>query len=282
MNLPPVTVTPPIAPQGQPGQQPPRPANPLTPASAMPGGTAGQMTPAPQTTMGTTGPAGAHLTAALGHLAAGRIEPAYAEVTQAYAVEPNNAIVHKLFGEVFARRVPPQIDHAVQAYNRSLSLNPDDAETHKLLGDIGLFLRQQPLQAIPAYIQSLRLNPKDFETHQRLGQCYEKTGQLESALREFQEAALHAPKQPPQPAIHFALGQLALRMNRFPVAEQAFVQVLIINPADHQTRFLLSQVYENESKFEDAFRECSYVIGPLGTNPAVQQMYQRLRTRLGR
>jgi hypothetical protein len=60
------------------------------------------------------------------------------------------------------------------------------------------------------------------------------------------------------------------------------VQVLYINPADHQTRFLLSQVYESENKLEEAFRQCSYVVQPLGTNPAVQQMFQRLRTSLGR
>jgi hypothetical protein len=33
---------------------------------------------------------------------------------------------------------------------------------------------------------------------------------------------------------------------------------------------------------EEAFRECGYVVGPLSNNPAVQQMYQRLRSRLGR
>ncbi|QBD81357.1 tetratricopeptide repeat protein [Ktedonosporobacter rubrisoli] len=301
MNLPPISAVPPAMLPNLPGGAAPRPVNPATPSSAFPrSGTPStpvSPTPAPGTgpqsgtgphqgtgpsTHTTTGPAGPHIAAALAHLAGGRIEPAHAAVMQAFGLEPNNALVHKIFGQVFARRVPPQIDYAIRAYNRSLSLNPEDAETHKLVGDVSLFLRQQPLQAIPAYIQSLRLKPEDFETHQRLGQCYDKTGQLDAALREYQEAAHLAPKQPPQPAVHYALGQLAMRMNRFAVAEQAFVQVLVINPADHQTRFLLSQVYEHENKFEDAFRECSYVIGPLGANPAVQQMYQRLRNRLGR
>jgi hypothetical protein len=71
-----------------------------------------------------------------------------------------------------------------------------------------------------------------------------------------------------------------MRLNQWPVAEHAFVRVLIINPGDHMTRFLLSQVYEYENKLEEAFRECSYVVGPLNANPAVQQMHQRLRTLL--
>lgn len=282
INLPVVTIVPPTAPAGSLGAQGQRASGPAvsgpqTPVSAL------SSTPSrPQTTVGTAGPAGPHLIAALGHLAAGRISQAYEAVQIAYGLEAENALVHKIFGQVFARRVPAQPDLAVKAYNRAIYLNPEDAETHKLLADVSLFLLQQPLQAIPAYVQSLRLNPKDFETHQRLGQCYEKTNQLESALRAYQEAARLAPKQPPQPAIYFALGQLALRMAQYPVAEHAFVQVLIINPADHQTRFLLSQVYEHENKLEEAYRECSYVVGPLGNNPAVQQMFQRLRARLRR
>src|SRR5262249_34839010 len=136
---------------------------------------------------GTTGPAGAYITAALSHLAAGRVEPAYGAVTQACALEESNALVHKIFGQIFARRRPPQIDPAIRAYNRSLELNPNDAETHKLVGDIWLYLRPQPMQAIPAYAKSVQLNGRDSETHFRLGQCYEKTRQLDLAVLAYQE-----------------------------------------------------------------------------------------------
>lgn len=289
INLPPITVTPPLSPgAGQPGSGPS--VHPVTPPAnlSQPGsGPSGSpLTPnVPQAAGGTiTGPAAPYIVAAQGHLATNRIEEAYKAVMQACGVEPNNPVVHKLFGQVFARRVPPQIELALQAYNKSLQFNPDDAETHKLVGDIWLFLRPQPAQAIPAYIKSLSLNPKDAETHFRLGQCYEKTGQLEPALREYQEALQLVPRQPVQPALHFALtlGQLAQRINQLPVAEHAFVQALIINPAEHRVRFMLCQVYEMQNKLEDALRECSYIIAPLGNDPAVQQTYQRLRARLGR
>ena len=165
---------------------------------------------------------------------------------------------------------------------RALELKRDDAETHKLVGDVYLYLAQQPLQAIPAYGESLRLNTNDFETHLRLGQCYEKTGQLDFALREYQDAGRLLPEQPPHPEVHFLLGQMAMRLNKLMIAERAFVQVLFINPADYQTRFLLSQVYERENKLEEAYRQCSYVMQPLRANPAVKQTFDRLRTSLGR
>ncbi|MBE3559625.1 MAG: protein kinase [Ktedonobacteraceae bacterium] len=278
MALPPLATQPPS--RSLWGSAPPSVAGP----GSGPGGTANPAsspTPSSTPTTGTGGPAGRHIMAARAHLAANpaRVEPAYEETRLAYGLEPNNALVHKLFGQVYARRVPPQADIAIKAYNRSLELNPNDAETHRLVGDVLLYILNQPQHAVPAYTQSLRLNAGDAEARQRLGLCYERTGQLESALREYQEAARLAPKNP---AIQYALGQVAMRLNQLPIAEQAFVQVLFSNPGDHQTRFLLSQVYERENKLEDAFRECGYVVGHLSANPAVQQMYQRLRTRLGR
>ena len=290
INLPPITFAPPIttvAPGSLPPQNQARPLNPQTPNSVVsapgmnipiPGNPpSNPSNPSnPPTAHTTTGPAGGYITAAQGYINAGRIEEAYAAIQQAFAIEPTNAIVHRIFGQVFARRRPPQIEQALQAYNRSLQLNPNDAETHKLLGDVSLFLRRQPLLAIPAYTQSLRINPNDVESHQRLAQCYEDTNQLDPALREYQEAARLAPKQA---GLHIKIGQLAWRLNQFPVAERAFVTVLTINPADHQTRFLLSQVYENEGKLVDAERECSYVVPMI---PAAQPILLRIRSRLGR
>ena len=287
INLPPITATPPITaivPGNIPlqGQSRPFNANPQTPNSVLPmqgGNVAGNPPSNPNNTPAThttTGPAGAYISAALSSINAGRIEDAYASIQQAFVKEPNNSLVHRTFGQVFARRRPPNIENAIQAYNRSLQLNPNDAETHKLLGDVFLFLRRQPLQAIPAYTQSLRLNANDVEAHQRLAQSYEETNQFEPALREYQEAARLAPKQA---GFHLKIGQLAWRLSQFPVAERAFVTVLTLNPADHQTRFLLSQVYENEGKLVDAERECSYVVQMI---PAAQPMLQRVRSRLGR
>lgn len=235
----------------------------------------------------TTGPVAQHITAALGYLAAvpPQINLAYEAVKWAHGMDPNNALVHKIFGMIFARRTPPQTDLALQAYNRSLQLNANDAETHKLIGDVWFFLRQNPLQAIPSYIQALRLNVNDFDSHDRLGQCFDKTSQFESAIREYQEALRLAPLQPEivRLRLQFALGQVALRINQLAIAEHAFVQVLILNAADHQARFLLSQVYERENKLDEAFTQCTFVInGPMGSSPAVRQMYTGLKNRLGR
>jgi serine/threonine protein kinase len=229
---------------------------------------------------GLTGPGAAFIRTAQDRLSAERVDEAYSSIQSAYVVEPNNPLVHKIFGQVFAWRRQP--DLAIQAYNRSLGLNPNDAETHKLVGDLYLFLRQLPVQAIPPYTQSLRLNPNDFETHQRLAKCYDETNQLEPALREYQETLRLAPPGSKRPDLHYAIGQLASRLNQLVLAERAYVEVLKINPADHSTRFLLSVIYEREGKLEAARRECGYVVAATPGNQAAQAMLQRLRSQLGR
>ncbi len=263
MGLPPVPVNPqagfiaPTAPKA-PVANPPTPGTP------------------PVSHHSTTGPAGVHINAAMSFVNNNRIEEAYSAVQQAYVAEPNNALVHRIFGQVFARRKPPAIDQAQRAYMRSLQLNPNDSETHKLLADVSLFLQRQPLQAIPEYIQSLRLNANDVESHQRLAQCYEETNQLDAALREYQEAARLSPAQA---YLHMKVGQVALRLNQLPVAERELIASLRIRPEEYQTRYLLSQVYEKEGKLIDAERECSYVVRVI---PAAQPMLDSLRRRLGR
>src|SRR6266581_6431224 len=135
MNLPPLSASATVAAMLLPPQpaggdrltpdRPPMPAvvTPVTPAGS-----------------GLTGPGGAYIRTAQDRLNAGRVDEAYASIQQAYVVEPNNPLVHKIFGQVFARRRQP--DLAIQAYNRSLGLNPNDAETHKLVGDMYLYIRK--------------------------------------------------------------------------------------------------------------------------------------------
>jgi serine/threonine protein kinase/thioredoxin-like negative regulator of GroEL len=290
LNLPPLSATPPLFQPGASGAGFPAQRVAVTPNSVQAGPISGPSSrPSGAATHTKTGPAGSYIERALSHLAAipPRLDMAQSDVTAAYGLEPNNSLVHKIFGQIFARRVPPDIDQCMNAYNRSLQLYYDDAETHKLVGDVMLYLRPNYAQAITAYSQSIRLNPNDFEVRERLGQCYEKTNQLDPALREYQEAvrlvSAHPQARTALPRLYFALGQVARRLNQLPVAENAFVQVLFQNPADHQTRFLLCQIYEQEGKLEDAYRECGYVMaGPMVNNGLVQQVYKRLKERLGR
>lgn len=257
----------------------PQPA-PAQAATVLAGGDGPSNQPISGPTSGAfTGPSGALLRQAQDHLNNGRIEPAFVVLQQAYNLDQNNPVLHKLYGQVFARRQPPQPEMAIQAYNKSLQFNGNDPETHRLVGDVYLHLRRVPSMATPAYTQAVRLNPRDFEAHFNLGKSFEATSNFPAALRAFQDAASIDPKRPD---VHYHVGQVAQRLNNFPLAEQAYVQVLRINPADHTTRFLLAQIYERESKLEDAWRECNFVVNAQPGNMQAQEMLRRLRMILRR
>ncbi|HEY0756041.1 MAG TPA: serine/threonine-protein kinase [Ktedonobacteraceae bacterium] len=265
INLPPLSSLPQSAQQPTVFSSTPDRATPSQPIS----GTAGAF----------TGPASALLRQAQDHLSGGRIDMAFSVLQQAYNLDPNNPVLHKLYGQVFARRQPPQPEMALQAYNKSLQFNNNDPETHRLVGDVYLHLRRVPNMATNAYTQAVRLNPRDFEAHFNLGKSFEAILQFPAALREYQEAAVLDPRRPD---IHFHAGQMAQRLNQLPLAEQEYVQVLKINPADHATRFLLAQIYERENRLEDAWRECNFVVNAQPGNMQAQEMQRRLRAVLRR
>ncbi len=229
-------------------------------------------------TGGFNGPGGVFLRSAQDHLAAGRIEAAFGALDQAYNREPDNALLHKMYGQAFARRQPPQPDLALKAYNSSLLFNGNDPETHRLVGDVYLYVRHVPSLAIPAYMQALRLNSRDFEAHRGLAKSYEDTNQLALALQEYQEAAGIDGKLF---SLHYSIGQVALRLNRLQVAELAFVRALTINPAESMCRFVLAQVYEREGKLEEALRQCQYVVNSVPTPLGAPDMLRRLHSILG-
>src|SRR5213080_2359133 len=102
INLPPISVVPPTGAIPQLGQS--RLANPQTPSNSV--------TPSNPSRHSTTGPGGGYIISALGFINTNRIEEAYAAIQQAYVLEPNNSLVHRTFGQVFARRKPPEIERA--------------------------------------------------------------------------------------------------------------------------------------------------------------------------
>jgi serine/threonine protein kinase len=176
---------------------------------------------------------------------------------KAVEVDRANPLGHKMLGIVYARSRPPDAKHALEAYNESLQLNPNDAETYRLIGDVHLFLLQQPQEAMGAYQKAARLNPSDYETHRFLGMCLEQTGQLDYAQQEYATTVRLAPNYVPA---HMSYGQLALRLDKLTEAECAFVEALRLNPALPVARHLLAQVYERQGRMADALREAEYAV----------------------
>jgi serine/threonine protein kinase len=186
-----------------------------------------------------------------------RWQEALKAARKAVEADRANPLGHKMLGIVYARSRPPEAQRALESYNESLQLNPNDAETYRLIGDVYLFLQQQPQEAMTAYQKAARLNPSDYETHRFLGMCLEQTGQLEYAQQEYATAVRLAPNYVPA---HMSYGQLALRLDKMTDAECAFVEALRLKPGLPVARHLLAQVYERQGRMSDALREAEYAV----------------------
>jgi tetratricopeptide (TPR) repeat protein len=84
-----------------------------------------------------------------------------------------------------------QKDQAIAAYKEAVRLQPDDAESHQMLGDIQL---GEPGIAIQEYRQAVQLKPTNAKYRQGLGLALSIKGDFDAAVAEFQEAARLDPK----------------------------------------------------------------------------------------
>ncbi len=264
---------PPLLPQPGPMGPPPMGARPpLGPQSGPPG-----MAPTYQPPIQTlSGPAAGYINQARAFLEQRRFIEALNTARQALQFDQRNPQVYKVLGMIHARSQPPDTTNALAAYQSALQLNPNDAETHRLIGDVYLFLQRRPAEGIAAYQNALRHNPNDGEAHRLLGQCLEQTNQLEPALVEYREAARLLTRNL---AVQMNIGQLCLRLNRLSDAERAFVEALRIDAGSAAARHLLSQVYEREGRLPDALRECEAAVRLNPADTQAQATLQRLRAR---
>jgi serine/threonine protein kinase len=208
------------------------------------------------------------------HLENQRWNEALKTARKAVESNPQNAAGHKILGQAYARSRPPDPQRALAAYQESLRLNTNDAETYRLIGDVYLFLLQRPQDAIPEYRRALQVNNMDSETHRFLGMCLEQTNQLEYARREFAESVRMAPHYVPA---HMSYGQLCFRLNLLGEAERAFVEALRLNPGMPVARHLLAQIYERQGRIDEALREAEYAVQVDPHDQPAQATLARLR-----
>jgi serine/threonine protein kinase len=265
---------PPLLPSPGPMGPPPFGARPPQGVPSGPGGP--PLTYQPPPIQPLSGPAASYINQARALLDQRRFIEALNVARQALQFDQRNPQVYKVLGMIHARSQPPDTTNAMAAYQSALQIAPNDAETHRLIGDVYLFLQRRPAEGIAAYQNALRNNPNDGEAHRLLGQCFEQTTQLEPALAEYREAARLLPRNL---AVQMNIGQLCLRLNRLSDAERAFVEALRIDAGSAAARHLLSQVYEREGRLPDALRECEAAVRLNPADTQAQATLQRLRAR---
>lgn len=187
---------------------------------------------------------------------------------------PANAQARKTLGLVYARMRPPDPQRALVEYQEALHLDEQDGEVHRRIGDVYLFILQNPADALQEYSLALRMRPGDFETIRLIGLCYEQTRTFDEARHRYAEVVRMAPHYIPG---HMSYGQLGLQLGNLVEAERAFVEALRLNPSLPVARHLLSLVYEQQGRLQDALREAEYAVQVDQNDPDAHATLQRLR-----
>lgn len=148
-----------------------------------------------------------------------------------------------------------QHSKAESELNRAIRIDPKRVEAHLQIAR--LFEETRRLQeAFDAYDKVIQVDPLGEWVAVSLlkkrlieGILQARAGDLQTALRLFEEAVEMAPDNPDP---HFNVGLVHLRRREDPLAEAAFLKVIALNPR-HQDAYLnLGDLYERHGRVEEA------------------------------
>jgi tetratricopeptide (TPR) repeat protein len=128
---------------------------------------------------------------------------------------------------------------ADQTISQILALDPDQAQTYKILGDWYEVQRLFP-EAISAYKKAIKLDPNFVEAYAYLAQVFRNTGEFEQAFLSYKKALN---LRPSWTELYFQWGQAYFWSGDVPKAIRCYQKTLEQNPNHVHSYFALAMVY---------------------------------------
>ena len=122
------------------------------------------------------------------HLETGDPEKSRAFLEEARNLNPDSSQVFRYLGECYS--AVGDIIGAIEAYQKAVRANPNDATSLSALGCLLDDQGENPEIAIVFCQESVSLAPENAQFRHRLGTLYMNHGELDKALREFRKAEL--------------------------------------------------------------------------------------------
>ena len=118
----------------------------------------------------------------------GQLDTAVSYYKKSLAIKPDYAEAHYNLG--FSLHRLGQLDAAVRSYKKVVAIKPDYAEAHnnKILSVIYLFTKGQIPDAIDTLEALIKDNPNDALLFNMIGGCYVSLGQLDMAVKSYEQA----------------------------------------------------------------------------------------------
>jgi glucose repression mediator protein len=159
-------------------------------------------------------------------------------------------------------------EDAMHAYERALQANPQSAPA---MNAIGMLLKGREAfdKALEFFRTIVAIDNGNGEAWGNLGHCYLMTESLQKAYDAYQQALVNL-RDPKDPMLWYGIGILYDRYGSYDYAEEAFSQVMQIEPnfeKANEIYFRLGIIYKQQSKFSQSLDCFKYIVssppGPL-------------------
>ena len=115
----------------------------------------------------------------------GYLEKALLKASQMIREFPESAILYNIIAT--ANKGLNNLDNAIAAYEKAISLQPDYAEAYNNMG-IALQKKAMQKEAIKAYNNALKLKPDYAEAYNNMGNAFQSQGKLPEAIEAYKKA----------------------------------------------------------------------------------------------
>ena len=181
------------------------------------------------------------------------LEGAVGAYKKSISLNPNNADVYNNLG--VALRDCGKFDEAVEAYRKSISLRPDYAEAYNNMG-VALKDQNKLEEAIEAYNKSISLKPNYAEAYNNMGVALNKQGDLERAM-DFYKKCISL--QPVHAKGHFNMGNALRDQLKLDEAIEYYNKSILLKPNYYEAYNNMGVALKDQDKLEEAieaFKKC--------------------------
>lgn len=216
---------------------------------------------------------------------------------------PGNALNWLARGALYREFIPligNAGEHAVEAYQRAIGLEPLDPETRTELGKVYLTLAENNraltaaedkkvadeaaakvdgylAQAEAQFDKAIELKADYAPAHYQLGLIYERQGKVGEAIGKMESVAKYNPLDV---GVFFQLGMLYLRRGDpedADRAEKAFLSAIALSPSYSNARWFLASIYEQKRDLDKAIEQVAKVLEYNPDNQLVKAKLERLK-----
>ena len=172
----------------------------------------------------------------------GKIKESLVASQKSVELDPQDAEAHYNLGNTLKEQ--GRLKEAEASYRQAIVLKPDYAEAYYNLGNTLKGLGRLK-EAEASYRQAIVLKPDYAEAYYNLGNTLKGLGRLKEAEASYRQAIA---LKPDNTGVHFSLGVLYNKQGKFEKAAEIFRKVLVDDSDNYQARYHLGSALENEAK----------------------------------